>query len=229
MINRHIKTIGIELEGGWCVSPPAIASVHHDGSISVDGLKGAGAVLVGEIASPVFNNMKALEAWLVVNHPSHVDGSCGLHVHFGLDAGSYARLMDETFRLYFIAEMEKYGRDNEESLPVEFYQRLKGGGAAGRTAYCSPVYDAEKQVKARTRENCRYGIWNFCWLIHGTAECRVLPMFEDSAASLYGIKTVAACVTHYLNSKSNSVSVDLELTTADCVTTAALQCDQTIF
>lgn len=176
---HYINRIGVEVEGGWNEEP---ARLQHDGSVSVS------APYRGESISPPISNMANLERFIEDNYPDISNSSCGLHVHLSFVHGAhYSLLMDREFQQYFLREMESWGRRFAGSEP-DFWARIRGGNR-----YCLREWQADSQAKAMSKQNQRYCHWNFCYRLHGTAECRLLPVFKDVELAKAAVRKVISC------------------------------------
>lgn len=172
-VRNRIDKIGIELEGGWLSLPKGV-NLTPDGSVRVSDPQGRGLVR-GEIPSPPLSPTE-WEAWVKAHYPSHVDSSCGLHVHMSFrSALVYQRLMDFNYTKALLTQLRRWAV--VAALPPQhhFYGRLKGANK-----YCLPFYAADVQARQTRKADCRYAAVNYCHGIHQTMEVRVLPMFSDS-------------------------------------------------
>lgn len=186
-----IDKIGVELEGGWNKIPPDVNEIGHDGSVMVI------AKHVGEIASPP-GKPKEILSWVLRNHPTAVNQTCGMHVHVSfrriLD---YSRLADrDTSRKFLIRRLRQWGNKNKFGTvrpEHPFWDRLKG-----ENRYCKAGWNPEEQISADSRVEERYQQMNFCWGLHRTMEVRVLPAFKIPEVSVDAIKCVLKAVEDYL-------------------------------
>jgi hypothetical protein len=135
--------------------------------------------------------------WLKLNYPSSVNDSCGMHVHMAMrTAGSYQRTMVPEYVQTVREEFKKWA---DAHLPAghHIHSRL-----AGESRYCQPLFFADKQARTREKDPSvdstrgksfhRYTMINWCYLRHGTVECRLLPMMPD--------KDIAqAAIEHLIN------------------------------
>src|SRR5688572_24618845 len=97
---NRVTMIGIELEGGW-MKVPDNARVIRDGSVVFDPYVVPGGNLpriIGELPSLPMPVEKFPE-WVTKFYPSHVNESCGMHVHMSFaNAFLYDRVMDEGYQ-----------------------------------------------------------------------------------------------------------------------------------
>lgn len=205
-VKNRVYRAGIEMEGGWAKLPEGL-QLQRDGSVFRGGMPGNWPQLAGygEVASPPLERI-IVQQWMKKYHPTHVDHSCGLHVHMGFkSARHYSSLMDspnyqETL-LHYLTEWAK-----EEGIPKDHcvWDRLKG-----KNKYCRKLFwpdlQAVKQGKEHdveregNKKGHRYTIVNYCWgLGYETLEIRVLPMFDTAAISVSAINKVLDVTNAYL-------------------------------
>ena len=192
---KHILKTGIELEGGWTTPPPS--TIGFDGSVSIE------APHRGEVRSQPMDSWDLVEEWILANHPNYTNETCGLHVHVSLiHPSDYARLMDKEFFDFFLDRMAQWGTlanvQNEH-----FWSRLKG-----KKSHCARKWDADLQTIQAGKSGPRYTTWNFCLRLHGTAECRVLPVFKSPKISVLAVKQVLLAVEDWL--AGGPVAIELE-------------------
>ncbi len=196
----YINKIGVEIEGGWAESPAI--EVKHDGSVKFPGVRGVN--YVGEIVSTPYKNIESLRKWVVENYPSFINNTCGLHVHYSFNNRfHYSALMEETFKEFFLVEMNSWGKSNnvEES---EFWDRLNG-----KNIYCTHKnWNPEKQASLlrKYEDNIRRCTWNFCYSLHGTAECRVLPTFQQKETAWNAIIKLTEIVETWIHQYKDNIS-----------------------
>lgn len=182
---NHIKKIGIEVEGGWNALP---AGCGRDGSVNVLGYQS------GEMVSRPMSDFNQAVSWMESIYPNATNRTCGLHVHFSFHSlTDYARLMDKAFQDYFLKRMQQWGVENK-IVNKNFWLRLDG-----KNQYCKRTWAADVQVKQFGKSTYRYAQWNFCHMLHGTAECRVLPTFKSSSVAKKAVAAVVQIVEDYLD------------------------------
>lgn len=212
---ERVYRVGVELEGGWLQLPPGLDHLDRDGSVvfpsaQVMDLNGKIKLKVGEIPSPVLipsstkDNVLTLEKWMRVFYPSHVNHTCGMHVHMSFqNAFQYQQLMREDFMwtvLHYFNEWAKE-RVRDKSIPAShcFFERL-----AGKSEYCQHVFHADEQA---VRSDKRYGHFepgHRYTVIHypfqriGTVECRLLPMFATVDLALNAIRYLLSITSAFL-------------------------------
>lgn len=190
-VKNFIYRVGVELEGGWVRIPDGI-DLAHDGSIRgisdvppIDPVTGQYSrppqgVNVGELNSEPMETEKVL-AWMRQSYPSHVNDTCGLHVHMSFKSAlHYMWLMvpefQETVRFYLRSWGLSQGFDKTHPL----LKRLQG-----KNQYCKNEFHADVQAtngkKSYNHDHPghRYTMINYPFGLHGTMECRVLPMFPQ--------------------------------------------------
>lgn len=154
---------------------------------------------VGEAPSPILE-MDDWQEWMRKFYPSHVNETCGLHVHFSFkSAFHYQRLMNPALNATTAEYIRQWA--NEEGLNAShcLWPRI-----AGRSEYCQDKFYADIQASRTTKdhnrsaEGCRYTMWNFCYSLHGTAECRLLPMFDTVDLSIRAVQRLIQIVNSFL-------------------------------
>lgn len=193
-----LRYVGVELEGGWD-SPPR--NLGRDGSvIGVEGTP-------GEMASPKLYPFD-WRSWVQSYYPTSVNDTCGLHVHVSFyNKVSYARIMDFEFYQFFLWYMTAWGERQKVPKSDAFWTRL-----AGHNHYCSRVHRPMQQVTDRGKGGRRYTQLNYCWSLHGTVECRLLPGFRDIQRGLAGIEAVLNSYELYLRGcKGQEPTIEAEI------------------
>lgn len=171
---RYINKVAVELEGGWDTEP--IVPLQHDGSVNVS------ARYVGEITSGPMRPHECL-TWMGKHYPTRVNRTCGLHVHISfIHVGQYAKLLVPEFHAFLKERLRTWGHVNKIRRAA-FWERLNGDNS-----YCADEFKPEQQLHRKDKGGARYCMVNFCYSLHGTAECRVLPMFS--------MKRVAQAAVH---------------------------------
>lgn len=194
---NRIAKVGVELEGGWAISPnlrAGGAQSRHDASviIPVDGL-----AYIGEIVSPPLLPIQLL-GFLRVYYPSHVNTTCGLHLHMSFRSiGHYHRLMTEDYQDTLLHHLGNWAGSQGFPKTHHIWKRL-----AGEEKYCHKAFWPDLQVRATGhgdqrspdrffRPGSRYTVVNYCFNIdqRQTVEVRVLPMMltVGQAASALGV------------------------------------------
>ena len=188
---NRIKSIGLELEGGWEVSPRGL---KHDGSV-----QGLNAAHRGEVCSPPMETYALAEQWLRDNYPQEVNNTCGFHVHVALPALHYSRLMDPQFNEKFLFSMEDFWNRYRGQPGFDLFRsRLDG-----QNQYCQKIFRPEEQLWRteaygdRTRLP-RYSQLNYCFGRHGTMECRLFPCFPSVTHSIEGMKAFVDSINDFL-------------------------------
>lgn len=184
-MNKYIDRMGVEIEGGWSEEPQ---NLQHDGSVSAPD-----SAFKGESVSPPFSKFRDLIRYVQNNYPDEANKTCGLHIHFSLTSVAYySRMMDRGFQAHFYDYMKKWAKD---AKPGDiFTSRL-----LGRNQYCKTEWHPDLQVAAERKGEPRYTAWNFCYRLHGTAECRLLPTFPgDVDMAIAGIRAVKASLLTWL-------------------------------
>lgn len=202
---NRVYRVGIELEGAWLKFPDDIP-LHRDGS--VEGLVGPKdpitgfpiPLTVGEIHSEPIEPLK-IRQWMKKYYPSHVNKTCGLHVHMSFkNARHYQWLMDRPdYQDTMVEYLRRWGK--EEGIPVKhpLWSRLRG-----ESTYCTLGYFPDEQARQKQKNyshdstGSRYTVINYCFGLHETLECRVLPMFEDPEVGIRAVRQVLDVTNAYL-------------------------------
>lgn len=191
---NRINLVGVELEGGWR-KPPEGVQLVHDGSIqNVGAVTPTGTrerLHVGELPSAPME-VKNVPAWIKAYYPTSVNASCGLHVHMSFkSAYHYERLMEPEYPKTIQAYLIEWAK--EEKLPEThaIWERL-----SGKNRFCLDAFAPDQQAnnprKIYDHDNPgnRYSMINYCHALHGTLECRVLPMMETPAQAVRAVQRV---------------------------------------
>lgn len=152
---------------------------------------------VGELPfGPI--EVKELGQYMRQLYPSHVNDTCGMHVHMSFrKAFLYQRLMDERYPATIIDAVEKWAK--RESLPDDnpIWDRLQGNNS-----YCKHEFYPDSQAACKNknhhREGSRYTSINYCYGLHETIECRLLPMMPDAEMGIKAVQEVINITNAYL-------------------------------
>lgn len=194
---NYIDKVGVEIEGGWDVQPPC-GPVGSDGSVCVT------APIRGEIRSRPMKQWDTIEGYVNDNWPVHTDRTCGFHIHVSVkNTHLYSALMDKRFYDFFLARMEAWGRANDIQN-AEFWDRLKG-----QNQFCKKEWKPDNQAEVASKHATdRYTHWNFCWTLHTTAECRLLPTFKKKHVAVKAVREVLSIVEEWLDKAPDAVAVE---------------------
>lgn len=196
---NRIYRVGVELEGGWRKLPVGV-QLAHDGSVQVydddprdppvPSVK-VRSLHVGELQSEPLESGK-FSAWMKQYYPQKVNDTCGLHVHMSFrSAHHYQMLMIPEFQLTMLTYIRKWAEN--EALPPDHpvWPRLNGA-----SEHCQHKFFPDLQAKVqrkdydRVHEGHRYTAVNYCYSLHSTMECRLLPMMETSAQGIRAVQQV---------------------------------------
>ena len=150
------------------------------------------ALHVGEYPSQILE-LKEYQGWMKKYYPSHVNESCGLHVHMSFKrALHYSMLMVPEYPQTIITYIAKWAL--EEKLPAKhpIWDRLMG-----KSSYCKLDFFPDDQAH-NPRKNYdhgakghRYTVINYCHAkTGGTLECRLLPMMSTADQGIRAVKRV---------------------------------------
>lgn len=199
-----IKGLGVELEGGWNEIPPAYKNIGRH-SVDRDGSVDCRGTYVGEIQLGVYTSVKKLLHDVGENYPKNTDTSCGIHVHMSLDSYSYQKLMEKSFHTCFLKNMKEWGLEKGINENSAFWKRL-----AGSNRYCKKTFSPTAQAKLTYKESVRYSQLNYCYSLHGTLECRLLPAFQKKELAISGIAKIIDIVEKYLSiTKDEEIAIDM--------------------
>lgn len=192
---RRIHKVGVELEGGWDIAPPN--DIHGDGSVGAEGAFGA-----GEISSPPYKKYENLVKFIRNNYPQVVDKTCGFHIHISTKKKlDYMRLMDPDFYKYFrekiqacvIGDIENFNYADRRRFTDRF---------DGNNEYCHDEFEPDYQAWMSCKDSIRYKALNYCFSLHGTLECRLLPMFESPESAIKALTCYLEIVESWLAAHS---------------------------
>lgn len=200
-LKNRIAFFGVELEGGWKTLPPGV-NLIPDSSVRIDSPPEAfdpvtqrqkWRLTLGELPSTP-QKPGEVGDWMRKFYPSHVNESCGLHVHMSFHTAlHYSWLMVPEFPasvLKYVAEWSE-----EEKLPKDhpIWPRLRGENTA-----CQHLFHADLQVSAgpnkghdRRAQGHRYTVVGYPWPRHTTIEHRILPGFEDKEQGVRAVLRLA--------------------------------------
>jgi len=202
---KYIHKIGVELEGAWLSSKNVDKSFHGDGSVNIPinyDSNDRPDLFVGEIASDPIS-YENVENWIRVNYPDKVNHTCGFHIHVSLKENmNYLRLATEEFSAFFFNAMTSWGESNKLHPEDQFWYRLNGSNH-----YCKKDFKPDDQIYAKTKGDSRYTQLNFCYTLHGTLECRLLPMFGDVNLTISAFKAYIDCIEKFLEEAPNNLTV----------------------
>ena len=203
---KKIKQIGIELEGQWD-TPPECRTTYDSSVMDCQCGGQCGDCEYdtedcsnycdwqGEAISKPYFQPVNLFKFLRRNFPVHSDSSCGMHVHVSLkEELDYTHLTSPTFNTYFLKRMDELVNMLEGTDKYRLRDRLDG---YNRT--CRRTFRPSEQIRQGGKYYpARYSMLNFCYGIHGTVECRVLPMFRNHNNAKLAILEFIDTVETYL-------------------------------
>jgi hypothetical protein len=157
-----------------------------------------GGLHTGELPSPVLEvgrkdraiDISKVSNWVKTFYPSHVNETCGLHVHMSFrNPLTYSRLLDPRYGATILKYMEEWSQ--RENLPPShpIWPRLRG-----ESEYCQHTYWGEEQARTRNKDwdhhrvGNRYSVVAYRYAMWGTVEIRLLPMFESWEQSMRAIE-----------------------------------------
>lgn len=216
---KRIAFLGLELEGGWDRLFRDCAP-QHDGSVRhpISRKTGVATEHLGEIPSPKLKPEEA-EKWLRDHFPDGTNDSCGFHIHMSFKKNlDYGRLMSRKFFNLFLKEAKTWGE--KEGIPKgdPFWHRL-----TGNNQYCRKVFVPHKQIHQTRKGNDRYTMFNYCFGLHQTVECRLAPMFSDVERAVSWVKFLVETVEGFLASQPKEKAMRFTLQQEDIQTMDAVK------
>lgn len=215
-VKNRIAKVGVELEGGWAMPLPLALDnrIVGDGSVFTRG-QGLGGgrrehVLpegmpphgrgsyIGEAPSRPLDP-SAFPKWIRNCYPKWVDDTCGLHVHMSFINAKYYEILASSidYQDTLLNYLKQWAAGEEAKTPGTFpeahhiWARL-----TGQNRFCLLDFWPEKQIMKSTkvydheRVGHRYTALNFCYGLHKTVECRVLPMMTDADMAVRAVRSV---------------------------------------
>lgn len=198
-LKNRLNLVGIELEGGWRVLPKGTVLVH-DGSVSIppppDSLDQAlqkykYKLSTGELPSTPMQ-VKDFPSWMRKYYPSHVNETCGLHIHMSFKSAlHYSKLMVAEFPRSMVEYVRTWALEEGLDKAHPIWERLAGTNTA-----CQHLFHADLQASASQKGHDRHGVGHrytvigFPYSRHTTIECRLLPMFEEKEQGIRAVQRV---------------------------------------
>lgn len=233
-LKNFVYRVGVELEGGWVKVPEGV-NLHPDGSVCGLSLSPAeqaqneaasltrpslwpNKLQTGELQSEPME-VRKVQSWMEQSYPSHVNDTCGLHVHMSFKSAlHYMWLMRPEFQETMKEYVKQWAIDEGIPKTHPLFFRLKGSNT-----YCRDEFHADGQA-ARTKKSydhggpSRYTMINYPHGLHGTIEARLLPMFDTVDLAVKAVSRVLdvtnACIVK-LAQKEERVDASLILGSAD--------------
>lgn len=200
-VANRISLVGVELEGAWVLKNiPGGKRPESDGSVFKKSrqldpyfVQSKGCDCCGEITSRPMLPIGAA-SWIRKYYPVFCDKTCGLHLHWSFeDMRLYKMLMVPEFPVTVLEYTKRWADRENLSQSHTLWERL-----SDQSEFCQHKFWPDEQVKLETlksheyydkeRKGSRYTVVNYCFKLHGTMECRLLPMFEDVDLSVRAIR-----------------------------------------
>lgn len=177
MAFKYIDRVGLEIEGGWNYNREDLIP---EGSLYAEHFNNSACF--GElITKEPIDNLEGVLAFLDKNWPTETQVKCGYHIHFSLkDINLYSACMTKGFMDGFVECMRKWAQDFPCRNP-HFLRRL-----SGENNFCRHTFIPEKQVgitKKVHNNDTRYTLFNYCYGMFKTIECRLFPTFGEVRAA----------------------------------------------
>ena len=200
---NYIDKVGLEIEGCW---PKRRNDLIEDGSMraneflnpyTVDPDSGNKIALFGELLSPPLDSPTKVFKFLENNWVSETGRRCGFHVHVSLkNFDAYCACMSKDFYDGFVTKITEWGREhcNDNRL---FWERL-----CNQNEYCCDVFipDVQAAITKKTIvDRRRYCMFNYCWGMHKTIECRLFPTFLELERAIGSTNTLMQHFEDYLS------------------------------
>ena len=231
-VSKHIKGIGIELEGMYLAVPEAqgykatqgeYGGIQHDGSVKFNmdkfplfydellkksGLTGSVSnyISVGEVVSPVFYSVENSLKFLRDCYPIKSNPTCGYHIHLStVHDGIYSLLMHNEFYEAFKKSLINLITEYKFNKPT--HDRVFNSTEWAQK-YCRDLFQPLKQayVTQKVYANAspdRYTALNFCYGLHKTFECRIFTTYMP-------LKFANKALTWYVNFVDNYIEQNYE-------------------
>jgi len=162
---------------------------------------------VGEISGGPFKP-EEVPKWMRAFYPHKVNSTCGLHVHMSFSTAlRYQRLMCPEYGKTILEYVRRWADEEKLDPKHPLRDRLKG-----TNKYCQDRFFASEQAKStlrhgdhlfhdQNRHGHRYTVINYCYKLHNTVECRLLPMFEDPKQSIRAVQRIIDITSAFLSVK----------------------------
>jgi len=166
----------------------------------------------GEMVSPPLKPEEC-DPWIRENYPTRTNTSCGSHQHTSFTQMKYMSIvMDREFQTYMINELLDWGNTAGVRDGSAFYRRLNG-----EVHWCKDKYEAYIQIHSRDKDECRYRVINYCHLLHGTMEVRVLPAFQDVELSVSAHRELTRIIEQYVRDHEDSLKTQNKTITMEVI------------
>lgn len=169
------------------------SNLRADSSVNILGYPG---LKVGEI-SPSDHEILTIDTWrewLRKNYPTHVNMSCGMHVHVSIPQGIYQTFMTPEWEKFLLKELVRWGQAFKIPLWHPFWYRVTGNNTYTRIGITHEII--AEQVAAKRATN-RYYATNFSWTRHQSLETRILPMFKQARTAEHAINAVLRAINRF--------------------------------
>ena len=165
------------------------------------GMNDDSGLIDGEMVSPPLRPAQ-LADWSRQNYPEQVNTTCGSHQHTSLNTmKDYSIVLDRSFETYVIRRLTMWGKQHNINEGSALYRRL-----AGDKHWCKKGYKGYEQLITSSKDECRYQIVNYCYLLHGTVEVRVLPAFSKVELNISAHKELTRSIEQFIEMKQDSLT-----------------------
>ena len=168
--------------------------------------------LFGELVSIPMDERAVVLDYLDKNWVSETGPLCGFHIHLSFQKiGHYCACMSQDFYDKFVEGITEWGLANcmEDNLENGlFWQRLED-----KNKYCRDKFIPDEQAAISVKtvaDPRRYCLFNYCWNMHKTIECRLFPTFKSKELA----KSATAFLMDFAESYLNNLNL-LETTSVE--------------
>ena len=155
----------------------------------------------GEMVSPPLRPAQIAD-WSRQNYPEEVNTTCGSHQHTSFNTmKAYSIVLDRSFETYVIRRLTMWGIRHKINDGSALFRRL-----AGDKHWCKKGYKGYQQLITSSKDECRYQIVNYCYLLHGTVEVRVLPAFSKVELNISAHKELTRSIEQFIEMRQDSLT-----------------------
>ena len=194
-IQARVQALQQQMAGP--MSPVTYDRLHRE---AVKLLKSANMFLTGELPSEP-KEVEEFPVWMKKYYPSHVNATCGLHVHMSFkSAYHYQRLMVEDYQDTMVEYLLRWAKTEKFGDKHPIWPRLKG-----QSEFCQLKFDPDRQSFKTRKEydhhapGHRYTAISYAYARYGTVECRLLPMMEEANQGIRAVQCVIDVTNAFLS------------------------------
>jgi len=184
-IKSPIKSIKIEIDGGWKKKPK---NLKLDGSVSINSVDIVGEVSQSFSQKEDYDLVEITQAWLKHSYPDWLNDTCAIHINLEIiNKELFDQLMTKKFYLVFRKNAKEWGKANKITKGSSFWRRLDGDNS-----YCEKGFSTTE----------RYKQLNFVQKDKNIIECRIFPTFQKIKLSQSAVEFFYNLVNNYLGLRS---------------------------